>query len=229
MSQSPEVEIPDEHALKQGYAQTRRSLIERLGNWEDQRTWEEFYQTYWRLIYAISKKAGLAHDEAFDVVQETILTVAKQWQKGQTYDPAKGSFKTWLMNMTRWRIADQYRKKQRNPAALGQSCGTPGGDGTPRDTATVERIVGENGESVLDQIWENEWRSNLAEVALERVKKLVSPQQFQLFDAYVVKGWDTDRVKNELGVSAAQVYLAKHRVGALLKKQVEELKREFEG
>ena len=102
-------------------------LIERLADWEDQRTWEEFYQTYWRLIYSVSTKAGLSREEAFDVVQETVLAVAKQWKKGQSYDPAKGSFKTWLMNLTRWRIADQFRNKQRNPAAMNQAGGSPGG------------------------------------------------------------------------------------------------------
>ena len=35
--------------LAQAYAKTRKSLIARLDNWEDQRTWDEFYQTYWRL------------------------------------------------------------------------------------------------------------------------------------------------------------------------------------
>ncbi|MBP6601700.1 MAG: sigma-70 family RNA polymerase sigma factor [Verrucomicrobiales bacterium] len=212
---------------KEQYAQTRKSLIERLADWEDQRTWEEFYQTYWRLIYSVSIKAGLGRDEAFDVVQETVLTVAKQWKKGQVYDPTKGSFKTWLMNITRWRIADQFRGKLKNPAAMNQAGGTPGGDGDLRRTGTIERIEGENGADLLEQVWENEWRTNLTEVALDRVKKLVSPKQFQIFHANVIKEWDTEKVKKELGVSQSQVYLAKHRVGNLVKKEIENLKREF--
>ncbi|MEM6917184.1 MAG: sigma-70 family RNA polymerase sigma factor, partial [Verrucomicrobiota bacterium] len=185
------------------------SLIERLADWEDQRSWDDFYQTYWRLIYSVSVKSGLSQDEAFDVVQETVLSVAKQWKKGQQYDPSKGSFKTWLMNITRWRISDQFRKKQRNPAAMNQAGGTPDGDGDLRRTATIERMQGEDGEEILDRLWENEWRYNLSEVAIERVKKLVSPKQFQIFHAYVIKEWEVSRVKKELGVSQSQVYLAK--------------------
>lgn len=203
------------------------SLIERLGDWEDQRSWDDFYQTYWRLIYSVSVKSGLSPDEAFDVVQETVLSVAKQWKKGQQYDPAKGSFKTWLMNITRWRISDQFRKKQRNPAAMNQAGGTPDGDGDNRRTATIERMQGEDGEEVLERLWENEWMYNLSEVAIERVKKIVAPKQFQIFHAYVIKEWDVSRVKKELGVSQSQVYLAKHRVGSLLRKEVESLKKEF--
>ncbi|MEX2579100.1 MAG: sigma-70 family RNA polymerase sigma factor [Verrucomicrobiales bacterium] len=218
------MEEPD---LKEKFARTRMSLIERLADWEDQRTWDDFYQTYWRLIYGVSVKSGLGRDEAFDVVQETVLSVAKQWKKGRTYDPEKGSFKTWLMNITRWRIADQFRKKQRNPAAANQAGGTLDGEGELRDTATIDRLAGEDGADVLERMWENEWMANLSEVAIERVKKLVSPKQFQIFHSYVIKEWDTARVKSELGVSQSQVYLAKHRVGALIKKEIEVLKKEF--
>ena len=105
----------EDKELQQAYAHTRKSLIARLDNWEDQRTWDDFYKTYWKLIYAVGLKAGLRSDEAFDVVQETILSIAKQSKKNM-YDPDKGSFKSWLMNMTRWRINDQFRKRKKDTA-----------------------------------------------------------------------------------------------------------------
>ena len=210
----------DEPEFKRVYEKTRLSLIERLADWEDQKTWDEFYKTYWRLIFSVSLKSGLSNDEAMDVVQETVFSIAKQWKKGQKYDPAKGSFKNWLMNITRWRIADQFRKKQRNPAAMNQSGGTPGGaDSEFRQTATIERLEDPDGEP-LERLWEIEWKSNLSRVALDRVKNKVSPKQFQLFHAYVIKGWEAKQVREELGVSMAQVYLAKHRVGAMVKKEI---------
>jgi len=30
---------------------TRQSLLGRLKDWEDQASWREFFDTYWRLIY----------------------------------------------------------------------------------------------------------------------------------------------------------------------------------
>ena len=213
---------PDDSDLQEGFERTRMSLIDRLSDWEDQRTWDEFYRTYWRLIFSVSMKGGLSRDESLDVVQETVLSIAKQWKKGQTYDPAKGSFKSWLMNVTRWRIADQYRKKQRNPAASNQGGAFADFDNT-RDTATIERIEDPHGET-LEQIWEIEWKENLSKVALDRVKLKVSPKQYQIFDAYVLQGWGVDRVRDELGISSAQVYLAKHRVGGLVKKEIEAIR-----
>ena len=63
---------PDEQTLSQYAEHTRKSLIARLENWEDQRTWDEFYRTYWRLIYSVALKAGLREDEAWDVVLQTL-------------------------------------------------------------------------------------------------------------------------------------------------------------
>jgi RNA polymerase sigma factor (sigma-70 family) len=205
----------EDKVMVQAYAKTRKSLIARLDNWEDQKTWDEFYQTYWKLIYAVAIKAGLRSDEAFDCVQETILSIAKQSKKN-LYDPEQGSFKTWLMNMTRWRINDQFRKRKKDTAM-------PVGEWEDdRKTAMIDRIEDPQGD-VLSRLWDTEWRKNAADAALSRVKAQVSPKQYQIFDCYVIKQWDAKRVQDQLKVSMAQVYLAKHRVGSVLKKELAKL------
>jgi RNA polymerase sigma-70 factor (ECF subfamily) len=204
---------------KAAYQKTRRSLIERLDNWEDQKTWDEFYKTYWRLIYSVATRAGLRSEEAFDAVQETILSIAKQ-SKHKKYDPDAGSFKTWLMNMTRWRIADQFRKRAKDTASPYAQADDD------RRTAVLDRVE-DPAPAPLDRMWEEEWQKNLAETALAKVKSRVSPKQFQIFDCYVIKGWDVKKVQTDLGVSMAQVYLTKHRVGGLIKKEVEGLQQQL--
>lgn len=221
MSEKNEPEAPAEDpVIQQAYAKTRKSLIARLDNWEDQRTWDEFYQTYWRLIYAVAIKAGLRSEEAFDCVQETILSIAKQSKK-QLYDPEQGSFKTWLMNMTRWRINDQFRKRKKDTAML------EGEWADDRKTAVIDRVEDPNGD-VLERLWDVEWKQGIADAALSRVKAQVSPKQYQIFDYYVIRQWDADKVQKKLNVSMAQVYLAKHRVGAVLKKELAKLEEETE-
>src|SRR6201987_1809392 len=104
-----------------GLIATRRSLVDRLANWGDQRRWQEFFDTYWKLIYSTARKSGLTDEEAQDVVQETIITVAKKIDKLR-YDPAIGSFKGWLLHITGWRIVDQFRKREpRNAKVLRSS------------------------------------------------------------------------------------------------------------
>ena len=136
---------PRRKGIEQAYARTRKSLIARLENWEDQRTWDEFYQTYWRLIYSVGLKAGLRSEEAFDVVQETILSIAKQSKK-RLYDPEQGSFKSWLMNMTRWRINDQFRKRKKDTAMAGADWNEE------RKTAVIDRFEDPKGD-LLERMW----------------------------------------------------------------------------
>ena len=91
-----------------------------------------------------------------------------------------------------------------------------------RNTSVIERMEDPNG-GTLEKVWDAEWADNLTQAALQKVKSKVSVKQFQIYDCYVVKGWDTRKVARELGVSVTQVYLAKHRVGAILKKEISQL------
>jgi RNA polymerase sigma-70 factor (ECF subfamily) len=84
---------------------TRYSLLSRLQDRDDQDSWKDFFDTYWRLIYSFAIKSGLTDAEAQDVVQETVISVSRDIQKFKR-DRTLGTFKGWLRNLTRWRIAD---------------------------------------------------------------------------------------------------------------------------
>ena len=187
---------------------TRRSLVERLTDLGDQRKWQEFFETYWRLIYGVARKGGLTDAEAQDVVQETVITVAKNITK---YEREAGSFKGWLLHITRWRIADQFRK--RAPAERQRTKR----DDSRRGTATIDRVP--DGFD-LDAAWEEEWQRNVLAAALERVKRKIDAKHYQIFDCLIVKQWPAAKVAAELRVGIAQVYLIKHRVSALVKREV---------
>ena len=57
---------------------TRATLLHRLKDWQDQSSWQQFFDTYWKLIYSFALKSGLTEQEAQDAVQETLLAVAKR-------------------------------------------------------------------------------------------------------------------------------------------------------
>ena len=69
-------------------------------------------------------------------------------------------------------------------------------------------------------MWDDEWREHVQRVALERVKARVSIPQFQMFDLHVVQGVSVGEAARALGVSQASVYMAKSRVGRLLKAEM---------
>ena len=199
----------------QEFIPTRRSLLTRLKQWDDQESWQDFFNTYWRLIYSVARRAGLRDSEAQDVVQETVAAVARHMPNFK-YDPQTGSFKSWLLLITRRRILDHLRKEYRRVKV---------DEPTPRDgqrTATLERIPDPAG-GVLDQIWDEEWKRQLFDGALQRVKRQVEPKHFQIFDCYVLKEWPVKEVAKTFAISASQVYLIKHRIAALIAKEVRKL------
>jgi RNA polymerase sigma-70 factor (ECF subfamily) len=197
---------------------TRYSLLSRLQDWQDNESWRVFFNTYWRLIYAVAIKSGLTETEAQEVVQETILCVARDIQKFKR-DRQRGSFKGWLRNLTRWRIADQLRKRTVAVASLNGAV-----DHSTSPFGFPDELEDES--AVAD--WEREWQWNLLKAAMDRVKARVNEEQYQLFDFCVVKQWPVSRITQTLGVSAARVYLARHRISRLIEKEVRRLEREWE-
>jgi RNA polymerase sigma factor (sigma-70 family) len=200
---------------------TRRSLLSRLKESNAQESWRQFFDTYWRLIYNTALNAGLTDSGAQEVVQETVLTVVRKI-KSFRYDPAVGSFKGWLLTIVRWRIADQFRKRQQEVQPLGVRRGTE-----TLGTATAERIP-DPGAIDLDAIWQEEWQRTMFTAALARVKQTANAQHYQMFDLHAVKQWPVQKVAQALGVRPGQVRLAKHRITALMRQEVARLEKEEE-
>src|SRR5689334_20434806 len=84
---------------------TRRTLLSRLRNLDDQESWRTFFNLYWRLVYNVARKAGLDDANAQEIVQETVIAVARQMPEFR-YDPERGTFRHWLLRITRRRIID---------------------------------------------------------------------------------------------------------------------------
>ncbi len=198
---------------------TRQSLLGRLKDWEDERSWRDFFETYWRLIYSTARKGGLSDAESQEVVQETVIAVAKQMKEFK-YDPAVGSFKGWLKLITRRRIADQYRK--RKPQEVGLADADTAGGGT----RAMDRLPDASGDTA-DAAWEVDWQQSLLDRAVELVRTQVSPRQYQIFDLYVLRQWPASQVAASLDISTAQVHLAKHRVQSQIKKEARRLEKTF--
>jgi RNA polymerase sigma factor (sigma-70 family) len=196
---------------------TRASLIHRLKDWQDESSWRDFFNVYWKLIYGVARKAGLSEQEAQDVVQETLISVAKHMPTFK-YDPAIGSFRAWLLNMTRWRIASQFRK--RKP----QGEHRPEGDTSDR-TATIDAVA-DPGSLNLDAVWQAEWETNLVNAAMENLRRRIDPKRLQIFDFYVNKEWPPEKVAEHFGVSVDLVYQVKHRVTDAIREEVTRLERE---
>jgi RNA polymerase sigma-70 factor (ECF subfamily) len=198
---------------------TRGSLLQRLKDLDDKSSWDEFYDLYHDLIFSVARRAGLNETEAAEVVQDTLLSVAKK-MPGFTYDPAKDSFKGWLLTVTRWRMRNQLAKRSRMAAQEPRMPRAQAEEET--HTATIDRVPDPAGPE-LESIWEKEWEARVFETALARIKRQVQPHHYEIYHLHVVLGQPVREVTRALGTSPVQVYLAKHRIGNLLKKEIKRL------
>ena len=196
---------------------TRATLLHRLKDWQDHSSWQDFFDTYRKLIYGVAVKAGLHPTEAEEVVQETMISVAKQMPTFN-YDQSIGSFKGWLLNLTRWRITDQLRK--RPPLAAAPKSNN---SDDPATEVCAPEPLPDTVCSSFAALWDAEWEQHVLAAAITKVKRQLDPQKFQIFDFYVNKQWPPEKVATTFGINLNQVYLAKHRVTEMIAEEVKKL------
>ena len=200
------------------YLPTRYSLINRLKNWDDQESWQDFFNTYWKFIYGLALKSGLSDAESQDVVQDTVIALSKKIKDFQC-TPGH-SFKAYLTNATKFRIGDQFRKRKKAALTI------PNQPDQTDGTAPIERVP-DPASLEPNPEWEKDWEQNLLEVALEKIRKRVDNKTFQLFHQHVVKQWPAKKVAESSGAKLAEVYFAKYKVSRMLKREIQRLQKEL--
>jgi RNA polymerase sigma factor (sigma-70 family) len=168
------------------------------------------------LIYGVARKAGLSDAEAHDIIQETVISVARKIE-GFVYDPKVCSFKAWMLRLTRWRIINQLKRRQRE----GLSHQSIQSD----DRALIIEQIPDPHGLQLEASWDEEWEKNLFTAALERVKRRVDPEQFQIFDLYCLEKWPAQKVARTLGINSGRVYLARHRIANLIRHEIKTIEK----
>lgn len=191
---------------------TRQSLLQRLKGLENQDSWQQFFETYWNLIYTTATRSGLNDAEAQDVVQETVICVVRSMPQFN-YDPKIGSFKAWLRKLTRWRILDHIRKRKAGPVRMADFDG---------DLSFLLELPDESDNCFASQ-WDEEWRRAMIDSAVSRTKLKVDEKQFQIFDLCALQGWPVEKVASTLKISRPRVYLAKHRVGKIFESELKSI------
>lgn len=218
--QSPE----ESGRVLNGSARTRESLLRRVCDWSDDASWQEFFDVYWRILYAVAIQEGLTESEAEEAVQATMITVAKKIRTFK-YDPAVGSFRSWICTQARWKITDYKRRRAREQNRLRRP-NYENHSSTHTRTSTVARIPDER--DALEPFLQENWERAVGQVALAQVKAAVHPKHFQMFDLHVVKKWPIRDVAKLLQVNVAQVYLAKSRISRLLRQTTKRVEAQLD-
>jgi RNA polymerase sigma-70 factor (ECF subfamily) len=189
--------------------ETRPSLLTRLGPPRDDRAWEEFVELYGPLVRRLALRSGLQGADADDLAQDVFRAVAGAIDRWDP-DPSRGSFRAWLSRIARNLIVNLLAARRRQSAGVG-SGGT--------DMVAFLESQPDPGED--SACFDLEYRRRLFGWAADRIRGQFQEPTWQAFWRTGVEGEDVRSVARSLGLSPGAVYVARSRVMARLRKEIE--------
>jgi RNA polymerase sigma-70 factor (ECF subfamily) len=192
---------------------TRASLLVRLRDGGDADAWREFVYLYAPIIYGFARKRGLQDADAADLMQEVLRSVSAAAHRLE-YDPKRGTFRGWLFTVTRNKVFNFLESRGRRVIASGDS----------RVQERLEQHAYADGE--LSDDWEADYQRSLAAQAMERIKGEFQTATWQAFMQTALDGDAPAQVAGRVGLSVGAVYVAKSRVIARLRQEIERMQRD---
>jgi RNA polymerase sigma-70 factor (ECF subfamily) len=200
---------------------TRPTLISKVRR-GDEDGWSRFYELYADFIHSAARAAGLAEDQAKDIVQETMVTV-QNYITNFVPDDNRARFRTWLRKIVQSRIADHYRRRRRN--ALDHANDPPAADETA--TSQTNRIPNLS-EIKLDRLVDEKLEQALLEEARNRAKEKVRMEDYQAYDLFALQELPAKEVAASLGISPATVRVRTFRVRRIVQRELRRIGRMLE-
>jgi len=188
---------------------TRASLIRRVKNLQDQKSWNEFVNLYGPFLLRCLKRAGVSERDALDLVQDVLGIVVKNIGRFE-YDRSR-SFRAWLRTIAEHRAYRFYAQQSRQPAGSG---GTAHGEALEDLPAAVEEFAEPD---------EPDWRKVILERAMQRVRQEVKKDTWQVFVLHYIEGLKPPEVAARMDMNVGAVYTAVSRVLKRLREAVEEI------
>lgn len=190
---------------------TRHTLLHRLKDQHDEKSWEEFMLTYQKYIYNICKRSKLQHNEAEEFTQEILV---KLWKKLPDLDirTVKGSFRAWLKTMIKNHITNYFNRQKMIREKL-----------TVNNKESLLPYIDKISKSDIDEIIDNEWHLHITNLALDKVKESLSASTINAF-LMSLEGRSTEEIAKELSITESTVYVHKKAVKDALQKHIRQLK-----
>jgi RNA polymerase sigma-70 factor (ECF subfamily) len=193
---------------------TRASLLVQLRDGANQVAWQEFVKVYGPIVYGFARKRGLQDADAADLMQDVMRSVSNAIGR-LDYDRRQGTFRGWLFTITRNKVFSFLSARRIRPQGTG-------------DTATNRLLETHPDATGGVDDWEVEYQRRLAALAMEQVKHEFQETTWRAFWLTAVDGRSAAEAAAQTGLSAGAVYVAKSRVLARLKDEVEVLRRQEE-
>lgn len=188
---------------------TRPTLLLRIRDPDDVGAWSEFAQLYEPLLVRFAQQGGLQAADAADLTQEVLASVSTAIGR-LDYDPRLGRFRGWLFTIARNKLRDFFNRRKRQPRGSGESAVRAVLENTPDDI------------DALQECWDQEFQKRMFEWASQRVQDKFQEATWQAFWQTAVEDRPVAEVAESLGLSVGAVYIAKSRVLARLKSEIQQ-------
>jgi RNA polymerase sigma factor (sigma-70 family) len=177
---------------------TDEGLLQLVKDWRKDEGWQEFYRRYSPAILAHARRSGLTKEQAEDVVQATMLKVARYLPTFE-YDRTVCRFRTWLNQVVNQRIMAIWHELRRGK--LSQAAWV-----YLRETVAGVANPG------ADPLAQAESEQRMLEVCLARARAGVRARHWQIFEANALQGLSASEVARRHHTTAANVWVVRHRL-----------------
>jgi RNA polymerase sigma factor (sigma-70 family) len=190
---------------------TRVSLLVQIRDGANHAAWQEFVALYGPVVYGFARKRGLQDADAADVMQDVLRSISSAIGR-LDYDRHQGTFRGWLFTITRNKVFNFLAARRIRPQGAGDS--------------STGRLLAQqpDGSDAAAEAWELEYQRRIAAVAMERIKSEFADNTWRAFWLTAVEGASAAEVTRQVGMSAGAIYVAKSRVLARLKEEVEAMR-----
>ena len=187
---------------------TRKTLISKVSDQNNEDAWEEFVSYYSEYLEKIFFKAGLNDEEVKDFTQNIFIKV---WEiiPEFNYNPERGKFRSWITQIALNYISNYKRLKINNSEFV----------------LIDEHII--NQEKIeVDHTLELEWQSFIAEKAWLNIKETLSPKMQEAFELHL-HGFSSKEIGTKLSIAESSARVYKKRINFKLKYEIERLEQEL--
>ena len=181
---------------------TRSSLLSRVRDLNDRDGWAEFDRLYRPLLVEYAQRRRIGVEDAEEVAQQCLTVIV-----GRIGDFQRShSFRGWLRRMVEHKVADLLEQRIRARPIDSRVIGNrPARDESP------------------EALWRQQWNRAHLHYLMARLADDFAEHTLQAFALYVLHDRSVDDICRMLGMTPNQVYVAKSRVLARVRKHYPDL------
>ena len=191
---------------------TTTLLLNSLKDEKDAAAWGAFDARYRRVIEDFARSAGLSHDEAAEVAQQTLVDFVASYRAGR-YAREKGRLHSWIIGIAQHKVTDCFRAMAKGGRAAGGSMSFDLSDSTK-----------------VAEVFEQHMHKAIFAEAMERLRSegQTDERTLRAFELVAIRESTVEAAARECDMKPAEVYVAKHRVLARLRKIADEIRVAWE-